>query len=157
MRSMGQIDIRRISIDDLRTAPGIDALLRDYAAESSIDGLPVPKAEWLTYARMEHHGALHVIGAYLDGQLVGFCNVLVSLSPHYSVLIAVTESLFVGAAHRSTGAGLALLREAEAIAKEQGAAGMLVSAPLGGTLAAVLEVKKSYRETNRVFFRGLQP
>lgn len=52
----GQIDIRRISIDDLRTAPGIDVLLREYAAESSIDGLPVPKAEWLTYA----HGASRV-------------------------------------------------------------------------------------------------
>lgn len=64
---MEQLDISRISIDDLRFAPGIDALLRDYAAESAIAGLPVPKAEWLTYARMEHHGAMHVIGAYLDG------------------------------------------------------------------------------------------
>ena len=153
---MEQLDISRISIDDLRFAPGIDALLRDYAAESAIAGLPVPKAEWLTYARMEHHGALHVIGAYIDGQLVGFCNVLVSLSPHYSVLIAVTESLFVSPSPRSTGAGLALLREAENVARERGAAGMLVSAPTGGTLAAVLEHSKGFRETNRAFFRGLQ-
>ena len=79
----------------------------DYAAESAIAVLPVPKAEWLTYARMEHHGALHVIGAYIDGQLVGFCSNAVSLSPHCSVLIAVTESLFVSPSHRSTGAGLA--------------------------------------------------
>lgn len=153
---MEQLAISRISIDDLRFAPGIDALLRDYAAESAIAGLPVPKAEWLTYARMEHHGALHVIGAYIDGQLVGFCNVLVSLSPHYSVLIAVTESLFVSPSHRSTGAGLALLREAENVARERGAAGLLVSAPTGGTLAAVLERSKGFRETNRAFFRGLQ-
>lgn len=153
---MEQLAISRISIDDLRFAPGIDALLRDYAAESAIAGLPVPKAEWLTYARMEHHGALHVIGAYIDGQLVGFCNVLVSLSPHYSVLIAVTESLFVSPSHRGTGAGLALLREAENVARERGAAGMLVSAPTGGTLAAVLERMSGFQETNRAFFRGLQ-
>lgn len=97
-----------------------------------------------------------MIGAYLDDILVGFCHVLVSLNPHYSALLAVTESLFVAAAHRGTGAGLALLREAENVARERGAAGMLVSAPTGGTLAAVLEHSKGFRETNRAFFRGLQ-
>ena len=154
---MGSLDIRQITIDDLRFAPGVDALLREYAKECGIAGLPKPKAEWLTYARLEHHGALHVVGAYLDGSLVGFCHVLVSLNPHYSALLAVTESLFVAAAHRGTGAGLALLREAEAIARQRGAVGMLVSAPTGGSLAAVLERSKGFQETNRVFFRELRP
>ena len=153
---MEQLDIRQITIDDLRFAPGVDALLREYSQECGIAGLPKPKAEWLTYARLEYHGALHVVGAYLDGSLVGFCHVLVSLNPHYSALLAVTESLFVAAAHRGTGAGLALLREAEAIARQRGAVGLLVSAPTGGTLAAVLEHSKGFRETNRAFFRGLQ-
>ena len=154
---MGHLDIRQITIDDLRFAPGVDDLLREYAKECGIAGLPKPKAEWLTYARLEHHGALHVVGAYLDDELVGFCHVLVSLNPHYSRLLAVTESLFVAAAHRGTGAGLALLREAESIARERGAAGLLISAPTGGSLAAVLERSKGFRETNRVFFRELQP
>ena len=154
---MGSLDIRQITIDDLRFAPGVDALLREYSQECGIAGLPKPKAEWLTYARFEYYGALHVIGAYFDGILVGFCHVLVSLNPHYSAPLAVTESLFVAAAHRGTGAGLALLREAEAIARQRGAVGLLVSAPTGGSLAAVLERSKGFQETNRVFFRELRP
>jgi len=154
---MGSLDIRQITIDDLRFAPGVDALLREYSQECGIAGLPKPKAEWLTYARLEHHGALHVVGAYLDGSLVGFCHVLVSLNPHYSALLAVTESLFVATAHRGTGAGLALLREAEAIARHRGAVGLLVSAPTGGSLAAVLERSKGFRETNRAFLQELRP
>lgn len=154
---MGTLDIRRISVDDLRFAQGVKALLREYAAECSIHGLPSPKPEWLTYARLEFHGAMQVLGAYHDDALVGFCTVLVSLSPHYSALIAVTESLFVGASHRHTGAGLALLREAEAVARERQAVGMLVSAPFGGALAAVLESSRNFRETNRAFFRELTP
>jgi len=152
---MGSLDIRQITIDDLRFAPGVDALLREYAQECGIAGLPKPKAEWLTYARLEYHGALHVVGAYLDGSLVGFCHVLVSLNPHYSALLAVTESLFVAAAHRGTGAGLALLREAGSIARQRGAVGLLVSAPVGGRLAQILP-RCGYRETSRVFFRGLE-
>ena len=154
---MGSLDIRQITIDDLRFAPGVDALLREYAQECGIAGLPKPKAEWLTYARLEHHGALHVIGSYLDGILVGFCHVLVSLNPHYSALLAVTESLFVATAHRGTGAGLALLGEAGSIARQRGAVGLLVSAPTGGSLAAVLERSKGFRETNRAFLQELRP
>lgn len=153
---MGSLDIRQITIDDLRFAPGVDALLREYAQECGIAGLPKPNAEWLTYARFEYYGALHVVGAYLDGSLVGFCIVLVSLNPHYSALLAVTESLFVAAAHRGTGAGLALLREAGSIARQRGAVGLLVSAPTGGSLAAVLERSKGFRETNRAFLQELR-
>ena len=40
---------------------------------------------------------------------------------------------------------------------EDGAVGLLVSAPTGGSLAAVLERSKGFRETNRVFFRELPP
>jgi len=154
---MGSLDIRQITIDDLRFAPGVDALLREYSQECGIAGLPKPKAEWLTYARFEYYGVLHVVGAYLDGSLVGFCHVLVSLNPHYSALLAVTESLFVAAAHRGTGAGLALLREAGSIARQRGAVGLLVSAPTGGSLAAVLERSKGFRETNRAFLQELRP
>jgi GNAT superfamily N-acetyltransferase len=78
--------------------------------------------------------------------------VLKPVIPHYGVAIAVTESFFVGKEYRKSGAGLKLLRAAEAHA--EGAPGLLVSAPVGGTLAEVLP-HLGYRETNRVFFKEL--
>ena len=154
---MGTLEIRHIAVDALRDAPGIKSLLREYARECAIDGLPKPDPEWLTYARLEHHGALQVLGAFVDDQLAGFCTVLVSLNPHYSVLLGVTESLFVGAHFRGTGAGMALLRAAERNAKERGAAAMLVSAPINGDLRRVLIGSKFYKATNMTFTRSLQP
>ena len=68
--------------------------------------------------------------------------------------LAVVESYFVASKHRKSGAGLALLREAERIASDRGAHALLVSAPHGGRLADVMP-RVGYRETNRVFFRSL--
>ena len=69
-------------------------------------------------------------------------------------MVATTESFFVDPDKRQSGAGIKLLRIAEAVAKDLGAVGLLVSAPFGGKLADVME-KVGYTETNRVFFRGL--
>lgn len=103
-------------------------------------------------------GALHVIGAYYDGCLVGFCNLLCSLNPHYSTIIARPPSRCPLAQPIAVRAPAwrccAKSRSHRERARRGRAAG---ECPAGGTLAAVLEVKKSYRETNRVFFRGLQP
>jgi GNAT superfamily N-acetyltransferase len=88
--------------------------------------------------------------------VIGFLTLICIPLPHYSVPVAVSESFFVASVHRATGAGLALIREAERIARGLGALGLLISAPAEGRLAAVLDAKPDYRPTNRVFFKGLQ-
>lgn len=135
-----------------REAP---TLLAEYAAESSIDGLPTPAPHEPTYLRLERSGSMRLLVATLDGALIGFLVLLVTLNPHYSAQLAVAESVFVAAEHRDTGAGWMLIDAAEEIAKSKAAAGLLLVAPIGSRFARALELDKASRETNRVFFRSL--
>jgi GNAT superfamily N-acetyltransferase len=148
------IEIVPATIADLEAAPNIWALLTEYGAECAIDGMPAPAARAETYRQLEVNGLLHPIAAYKDGKLIGFITVLKAPMPHYSAMVAVTESFFVGRAHRKTGAGLRLLRAAEHKARELGSPGLLVSAPFEGDLFYVLP-RIGYAETNRIFFKRL--
>lgn len=148
--------IRDCTIAELEAAPNIRAILDEYAAEASpsIKGLPRPLAKADTYKHLESVGTIHTIAAYLGDTLIGYIITVAPIMPHYSVRIAVSESFFVLKDYRKTGAGLRLLRAAESWAKNAGALGVLVSAPLGGDLAEVLP-RIGYTETNRTFFRSL--
>lgn len=148
------IAIKKISISEIEADSNFAALLTEYAGESAIEGLPPPAAKMAQYKQIENMGILHTFGAFLDDFLIGFITALTSVLPHYSVPITASESFFVAKKYRSTGAGLKLLREAERFANEAGSNGLLVCAPTGSALAAVLE-GIGYHETNRVFFKGL--
>lgn len=130
------------------------ALLAEYVAECSLAGLPEPVPHRAIYEALENSGAFEFIGYRYNGELIGFVSLLVSMNPHYSVLLGTTESLFVASAHRKTGAGLALLREAQRVSRAKGAVGLLVSAPAGGTLSEVL-TRQEWDLTNNVFLKVL--
>lgn len=148
------MDIRTCSVAEIEAAGALHDLLASYGAESSMPELGAVSAHFDTYRAMEAAGALHVIGAFDDG-LVGVATLLVYGLPHYGGRrICSLESFFVSPAFRRGGTGLKLLRAAETKAMELGAAALLVSAPVGGRLANVLP-RTGYRETNRVFVRGL--
>lgn len=142
------------TLGDVFDSPDAAALLSEYARESAIDGLPAPTPCREIYAHIEQTGALHLFSAMHDGKLIGFLALLVSVNPHYSTPLAVTESYFVASEYRYTGAGMGLLRAAEEHAAKLGAAGFLVSSPSAGRLSEILP-RTGYRETNRVFFKAL--
>lgn len=146
--------IRPSTVAELEAAPAFPDLLAEYAAESSIKGLPAPSAKMETYRHLESGGFLHVLASWLGDTLTGFITVLAAPLPHYGRTVAVSESFFVAKAHRSTGAGLKLLRTAEELAAKLGSPGLLVSAPFEGDLFKVLP-RVGYVETNRVFFKAV--
>src|SRR5690606_9497097 len=92
-----------------------------------------------------------MFGARVDGVLVGFIVLLTSMNPHYSVVLGAVESFFVAAAHRKSGAGVKLLREARRAAKDRGAVGLLVSAPFGAELSVLLKSSERLDLPNYVF------
>lgn len=149
------MDIRAISIAEFFDDPATKGLMAEYARESSIQGMPPITPHQPSYEGLERSGTLRMLAAFDDGQMIGFVTVLVYFNPHYSQRMAVTESLFVASAARRTGAGMLLLHAAELDAFNREAVGLLVSAPVGGRLAGVLDAKDTWRETNRVFFKGL--
>jgi GNAT superfamily N-acetyltransferase len=148
------MNVQASSVSEIEAASNFGELLAEYASEAAIAGMPAPAAKMETYRHLESAGMLHVFSALSDGQLVGFITVLAPVLPHYGVAVAVSESFFVARAHRKTGAGLKLLREAEAKAASLGSPGLLVSAPFGGDLFHVLP-RVGYAETNRIFFKKI--
>jgi GNAT superfamily N-acetyltransferase len=143
------------SIAEIEAAPNLGALSQEFATESLAPGLPRTAPNWAGYRGLEAAGMLHPIAARLDGVLIGFIGVLLAPLPRHSVPVATTERFFVARAHRKTGAGLKLLRAAEAKARALGSPGLQVTAPFEGDLFQVLP-RVGYRETNRVFFKPLE-
>lgn len=146
---LAAIAIRRCTVQEILDCPD---LLGEYADESAIDGMPRPCPDAPMYQALEANGKIVALGAFDEDRLVGFLVMLTVTLPHYSEKVATAESFFVSAAYRRAGVGDRLLDEAKRFAKEMGAVGLLISAPINGKLAAVLERKKSFTETNRVFF-----
>lgn len=147
--------VRRVAAIELAGAPKFPSLCAEYAQESANADLAGRAPDIDAYLRMEAMGVAHFLGVFRGADLAGFACVLVTPVPHFQGrLIGTTESLFVAAAHRPGGAGLALLRAAEALARDLGATGLYVSGPANGRLARMLP-GAGYRETNRVFYRGL--
>ena len=147
-------EVRHITFGEVFNDPGFTDLFEEYSDESSMSGLPRPDCQVQIYEQMEAAGLMHVLGAFKDGRLIGFLNLLVNVLPHYGVRVGTAESFFVAGDQRKGGGGLRLLRVAERASVGLGAVGFLASAPSGGRLAEVLP-KAGYQESNRVFFRSL--
>ena len=147
--------IRPCPVAEILQSPNLRTLLDEYADESALAELGPANPQIETYCQMEELGLAHAIGAFYRGELVGFIFLIISTIPHFGRCAASTESFFVSEPARKSGAGLRLLHEAEELAKELGAVGIYVSSPSSGRLAKVLP-GVGYRETNRLFFRGLQ-
>lgn len=152
---MSKLVVRACAFAELSGAPNFAALTEEYAKESRLAGLPEPKAHIAGYLALEAAGVMQTVCAFLADELIGFAIALVVVLPHYSVPVASMESFFVAASRRRTGAGLALRRAVERIAHERGAVGLLISVAVGSRLANVMKRSRSYRETNRVFFKAL--
>ena len=148
-------EIKRILFAELSTRPEFDFLVSEYADECQISGLPRCVYDSSTYYSLENLGMIHFTAAFVNDSLVGFSSLIVTKMPHYSQILAVTESLFVSKEHRGSGAGMMLIREMEFIARDTGAIGILVSAPMGGRLNELMP-NIGYSHTNEVFFKAIQ-
>jgi len=146
--------IRTCTVAELEHAGALPELLAAYGDESGIPEFGEVDACFATYRAMEASGALHILGVFGPG-LVGLASLLVYGLPHYAGRrICAMESFFVEPHARKGGAGIKLLRAAEARALELGASALMISAPIGSRLAMVLP-RSGYRETNQVFLKVL--
>lgn len=143
-----------MAFDDLEADPDWHHLVAEYAEECHIAGMPPCDYQGDIYRSLETTGRVRLIGAYINDTLVGFCNLLVSVLPHYGKVVGTAESIFVGKAHRGSGAGLGLIRAAERVCADAGAVAMLMSSPANGSMERLMPTI-GYRHTNTVFFKAL--
>ena len=146
------VDIRKCAFGEVEGNTCFPALRQEYADECRLAGLPPPTEKLAIYHQLDTQPFFTVFGAFEETSLIGFVALLHPTVPHYGIVIAVAESLFVGKRHRRTGAGLRLIKQAEQYAAEISSPGILFSAPSGGILADVLP-RIGYKETNRAFLK----
>lgn len=146
--------VMKADVDTIMGAPEFPALIAEYAAESSVLGMPSPHARMESYRLIERTGTLHAFAAIESGALVGFITVLSPILPHYDMRIAVCESFFVAVAHRKGAIGLRMLARAEEQARQVDSPVLLVSTPIGGRLGLLLP-KCGYTATNVVYLKRL--
>tara|TARA_R110000851_G_scaffold287513_2_gene441510 strand:- start:2827 stop:3279 length:453 start_codon:yes stop_codon:yes gene_type:complete len=146
------IYIQKVPVLEILEDKNFKDIAAEYAEESKIEGMP--PIDWQTdiYQGMEDAGVIHVFKATDNGEMVGFLSMIISRLPHYGVLAATVESVFVS---KGSGAGSRLLDVAQGYAEDEGCEGFLVSAPVGGRLAA-LAPKMGFIRTNEIFFRGFE-
>lgn len=153
---MESITVRPCSVDEIQHAPNIEVVLDEYAAESAIPALAPHDPQWHTYQAAEDIGILRAVGAFQGDELVGGVLLMCGVLPHYGKRVATTESLFVTPEARRAGIGTQILREAKRVAAEMGAVLLMVSAPVGGKLEAVLDADPAYDRTNAIFVTVLE-
>ena len=144
--------LRPGSWHELEAHPDFPRLVEEYAAESAVDGMPVPQVDAVEYRAREATGAQATFLAFYGEQLIGFLIAFTQKLRHYGVQALVVDAFFVTPDLRSTGAGLRLLRAAEKLADAAHCCGTIAIAPLEGSLVEVLP-RVGYAETNRVFFK----
>jgi len=128
-------------------------LLAEYAAECGVSALGPISPQWEMYERMQAAGLLQIFGVFVDGVMVGFASVLVSVLPHYGFLAATVESLFVARAHRNSGAGARLMKTIERHARDRECRAVFYGAPAGGKMEGLLG--KRYVRTSAMYYKPL--
>lgn len=142
--------IEQVTFAEIEADPDFSILVDEYAAESRNRELPAPTIQPDIYRRLEAAGTLHIFAAKSESRLIGFLFLMVSVNGH-GVWLAMTESIFVGKAHRMGGAGVKLLRAAKAKVAELGVPGLYVTAPKDSVLAETLP-RLGFVKTNELFF-----
>lgn len=144
------VDIRGIRYHSMKAET---ELLAEYAKECSIPGIGSFNPQWETYELLQDSGKMQMFAAYVDDKMVGFTAILCDVLPHYGVMAATVESLFVSEKHRGTGAGIRLMQIVERFAEFSDCKVVLYSAPAGGKLEAVLG--GHYHRTNSVWCKPI--
>jgi GNAT superfamily N-acetyltransferase len=148
------MEIHLCPVADILDDARFEELINEYAEESKAQEAPEPKPDRELYELLEKKGALHSLRALHNGEMIGFATVIVNQVPHYGDPIATTESLFVEKAMRSTGAGLALIKAAEQVARYKKCGSLFVSAPTGSSLEKLM-TRMKYRHSHSTFVRAL--
>lgn len=151
---MGTAEIRRVAIKDVLDDPAFPELLAMFERAVAVEGLPTSKWRRDIYELLEDSGRILSLAAYMDGELIGFLGLMVSMLPQYGEEVAVIDTVFVRPEHRGTGAGLQLVHEAEAWARETGAVAVMLSTPVDGVLGRIVQ-RWGYQQTRHTYMKLL--
>ncbi len=149
-------EFKQLTVDQLTSDPAIADLFHSHWDEIALNkDLMKLKPLLDKYYQLEANGMLLIIGAYVDGELVGYSVNFLSQHLHYADLwTCMNDIVFVDKAARKSGVGAALIRHTEELAKERGAQMMLWHVKENTSMAALLP-KLGYGVQDIVLSKGL--
>lgn len=133
-------EFKQLTVDQLTSDPAVVDLFHSHWDEIALNkDLMKLKPLLDKYYQLEANGMLLIIGAYVDGELVGYSVNFLSQHLHYADLwTCMNDIVFVDKAARKSGVGAALIRHTEELAKERGAQMMLWHVKENTSMAALL-------------------
>lgn len=149
-------EFKQLTVDQLTGDPAIVDLFHSHWEEIALNKQLMKLKPLLDkYYQLESNGMLLVIGAYADGELVGYSVNFLTQHLHYSELwTCMNDIVFIRQDMRKSGIGAGLMQHTEELAKERGAQMMLWHAKENTTLAALLP-RIGYGVQDIVFSKGL--
>lgn len=138
--------IELVTVDDLYSRPGFEAMIAEYA-KLAIKKMPTPLYRKEDYLPLQAVGILSVWCTMYDNEVVGFASCLISKIPHYGVAVAIVESLFVMDSARHLGLGIRFMDKIERHARAAGVSAVFASCPIGSTFCKVLNHRNYSAET----------
>ena len=140
--------VERVTFAEALRDPDLHTLAEQYA-EHAADELRGAKFDLVYYAALDYvPGCTAWMVRDGRGALTGFAVLCIAPRPHSTSLAATVESIF------AVSRGSALRRAIEQYAKAQGAAVLLMSAPVGSRASAAL-VKTGMRVCSSVHIKAL--
>ena len=100
------------------------------------DRVPEPHRE--VYDAMSAAGGLIAFSATVDGVVVGYASAFVCRHPHYDMVLAHHDTLYLHPAHRNGSTGLRLMKAIEQEAFARGAERMMWTAKPGSAFERIL-------------------
>lgn len=142
------------TVDQMRASA--EALFVEHWDEIALNKtLMALKPDYSRYYAMEQQDALIILGAFQDGELVGYSVNFVINHLHYADLrIASNDLLFVHPAHRKGRLGLHLIKRTEEAAQRRGAQMMLWHAKPNTALNEIMP-RLGYGVQDVIYSRGL--
>lgn len=116
------------------------------------DSEPNPCAE--VYDAMAAVGGLVAFSAMDGGEVIGYASAFVCRHPHYDMVIAHHDTLYLHPEHRAGTAGIRLMKALETEAARRGAVRMLWHAKPGSAFDNIL-IAKGYHVEETIYCKGI--
>lgn len=146
------MNIEDISVNKFFALPDINLLIDEYRNECGNKAFGMAPPNQVHYSKLAEAGILFPAVAKDEaGKPIGFVVILAVALPHFEGrLMANVESIFLTKSYRKGTNGLELIKWARSKAKQLGAIGVYLSAPVGSRLEVLAD--KLFKKTNSVFF-----
>jgi len=149
-------EFKELTVDQITSNPAVVELFHSHWEEIALNKELMKLKPLLDkYYDIEANGMLLTIGAFADGELVGYSVNFLNQHLHYADLwVCMNDIVFIRNDLRKTGIGAGLIRVTEELAKQRGAQMMLWHVKENTALAALMP-RIGYGVQDIVFSKGL--